>query len=366
MTYDVLVIGAGLAGATLAERFATVSKASVLVVDRRDHIAGNTRDDATLGGARYHAYGPHVFHTNAAHVVRYLSQFTSWRPYEHRVLSNVGGQLLPVPINRTTINRHFGLALDEAGVAAFLAARAEPYARIDDSEAAIRSKVGRELYETFFRGYTRKQWGRDPSLLDASVCGRIPTRTNDDDRYFTDAFQAMPAGGYSAMVGRMLSRPGIDVALGVDARDARDVRARHVVYTGPIDEYYDHRFGPLPYRSLRFEFEAASVAVAQVAACINEPAEHVPHTRTTDHGYLVADGSGRTVVSREYPSETGDPYYPIPCTESRERYARYAALAEAEPGVTFVGRLAEYRYFNMDQVVASALAKFDAFDRKVA
>lgn len=359
-TYDYLVVGAGLAGSTMAERLAARG-ATVLVVDRRDHVAGNAHDDAFIDGIRYHAYGPHIFHTNSEAVVAYLSQFTTWRPYEHRVLARVGAKLVPIPINRTTLNRLYDLDLDEDGARAFLSARAERFARIENSEQTIRARVGEELYETFFRGYTRKQWGLDPSALDAAVCGRIPTRTDDDDRYFTDAFQAMPTDGYTAMVRRMLDRPTIEVGLGVDYRSiAASVRARHLIFTGPIDEFFDYRYGRLPYRSLAFEFETHDRAVFQAAGCVNEPDEAIPYTRTTEYKYLTGQISERTVVSREYPHGEGDPFYPIPCAASRALYRRYDALARAEPNVTFAGRLGEYKYFNMDQVVASALAKVEA------
>jgi UDP-galactopyranose mutase len=358
--YDYLVVGAGLAGATLAERLATELEARVLVIDKREHLAGNCYDPVTADGLRYHRYGPHIFHTNSPAVVAYLSRFTSWRPYEHRVLARVDAGLVPIPINRTTINALYGLDLDEAGAAAFLAARAIPLARIANSEDAIVSRVGRELYELFFRDYTRKQWGLDPSQLDASVCGRIPTRTGDDDRYFTDAFQAMPADGYAAMVERMLANPRIDLALGVDYRAAADrVTFERVIFTGPIDEFFDHRYGRLPYRSLRFEFETFDQERVQGAACINEPGAGVPYTRTTEYKYLTGQTHAKSLVSREYPTADGEPYYPIPMPESRARYQRYRRLAARERHVTFVGRLAEYRYYNMDQAVASALTTFD-------
>jgi UDP-galactopyranose mutase len=365
--YDYLVVGAGLAGSTLAERLATQLGASVLIVDKRPHIAGNTHDALDADGLRYHRYGPHIFHTNAQHVVDYLSSFTTWIPYEHRVLARVGERLVPVPINRTTINTLYGLKLDSAGVEALLASRAERQARIDNSEQMIRSRVGRELYETFFRDYTRKQWGLDPSELDATVCGRIPTRFNDDDRYFTDAFQAMPADGFTAMVAKMLDHPRIEVVTGSDFFDVAD-RARfgHIIYTGPIDEYFGYKFGHLPYRSLRFEFETRDVEFAQPVGCINEPSADVPYTRTTEYKHLTGQQHAKTIVSREYPSATGDPYYPIPRPDNRELARKYAALADAQRHVTFVGRLAEYKYFNMDQVVASALSTFDDLARTSA
>ncbi|MBV8600592.1 MAG: NAD(P)-binding protein, partial [Candidatus Eremiobacteraeota bacterium] len=341
--YDFLIVGAGLAGCTIAERLASQSGAHVLVVDERDHIAGNTYDPIAESGNRIHKYGPHIFHTNSSHVVTYLSAFTAWRSYEHRVLARVRGRLVPIPINRTTLNSLYGLALDEPGAARFLAERAERRERILNSEDAIVSKVGRELYELFFRGYTRKQWALDPTELDATVCGRIPTRTNDDDRYFTDAFQAMPADGFATMCARMLDHPAIDVATGTRFEAAADAfRFNHLIYTGPIDQYYDRRFGPLPYRSLRFEFTTVSREDGLPVGCVNEPSEEVPYTRTTDFGHLCGNASATTVLCREFPQSTGDPYYPIPRPENRTLYDRYKKLAEREANVTFVGRLAEY------------------------
>jgi len=358
--YDYLVVGAGLAGSTLAERLASQLGASVLVVDKRPHVAGNTYDPFDSAGLRYHQYGPHIFHTNSSQVADYLSAFTRWRPYEHRVLARVDGRLVPIPINRTTINALYGLNLDAAGVGQFLAERARPAARIDNSERAIVARVGTELYEKFFRGYTRKQWGLDPSELDPTVCGRIPTRTDDDDRYFVDSFQAMPADGYAAMVEAMLAPPGIEIVLGCDYASIADrVHFKHLIYTGPIDEFFGYKFGALPYRSLRFEFETRDTEWAQAVGCINEPSEDVSFTRTTEYKHLTGQSHAKTILSREYPCATGDPYYPIPRPDNRELYRKYAALAEGQRNVTFVGRLAEYKYFNMDQVVASALATFD-------
>jgi UDP-galactopyranose mutase len=357
--YDFLVVGAGLSGCTMAERLVVELGATVLVVDKRPHVAGNAYDPIESSGLRRHAYGPHIFHTSSPAVVEYLSRFTAWRPYEHRVLARVRKRLVPIPINRTTLNLLFGLDLSSTDAARFLASRAENAGPITNSENAIVSKVGRELYELFFRGYTRKQWGLDPSELDASVCGRIPTRTNDDDRYFNDSFQAMPREGFEAMCLRMLAQPGIEVALGASFEeiDAR-VQFDRLVYTGPVDEFFEFRYGKLPYRSLRFEFETKAVEWHQAAAVINEPSESVPFTRTTEYKYITGQSHPQTVISREFPSNDGDPYYPIPRPENRALYAKYAKLASAERNVYFVGRLAEYRYYNMDQVVASALRAF--------
>ena len=356
--YDVLVVGAGFAGSVMAERLARVDGKRVLVVDRRAHIGGNAYDHIDANGLLVHAYGPHIFHTNSKDVFDYLSRFTRWRDYEHRVLAEVRGQQVPIPINRTTLSRLFGVTLaDDAAAAAFLAKRAEPVDPVRTSEDVVVSAVGRELYELFFRGYTRKQWGLDPSELDRSVTARIPTRTDTDDRYFTDQFQAMPAQGYTAMFEAILDHPLIDVETGVDFREIeKEVAFGHLVFTGPIDEFFDHRYGPLPYRSLNFRHETLDQSRYQSVGTVNHPDEAVPYTRVTEFKHLTGQDHPRTSIVYEYPSATGDPYYPVPRPENQALYKRYEALALARPDVTFVGRLASYRYYNMDQVVGQALA----------
>ncbi len=357
--YDHVVVGAGFAGSVLAERLAAGSGRRVLLVDRRPHIGGNAHDAPDAAGILIHPYGPHIFHTNSEAVMDYLSRFTAWRPYEHRVLARVptfaGCQLLPIPINRTTVNRFFGVDLAEAEVAAFLGARAVSRVPVRTSADVVLGAVGRELYEAFFQGYTRKQWGLDPSELDKSVTARVPTRTNDDDRYFTDRFQAMPRDGYTAMFRRMLHHPNIEVALETEWQDVGS-RSPHMVFTGPVDEYFGHRHGRLPYRSLRFEHETLEVAQALPVGVVNEPDPAVPYTRTTEFKHLTGQVHAQTSLCREYPTAEGDPYYPVPRPENADLYRRYQALADATDDVTFVGRLATYKYYNMDQVVAQALS----------
>jgi UDP-galactopyranose mutase len=361
MDADVLVVGAGFAGSVVAERLASAGR-RVRVIDRRPHVGGNAYDEIDAAGVLVHRYGPHIFHTNSDRIVAYLSRFTDWRPYEHRVLATVRGQLVPVPINRTTVNTLFHRRFTtDNGVARWYEEHAERLDVIRTSEDVALSRVGRDLYELFFRGYTRKQWGLDPAELDASVLARIPSRTNADDRYFTDRFQAMPAHGFTRMFERILDHRRIDVELGVDYADVDDAaNAELVVYTGPIDAYFKHRYGRLPYRSLRFEFETRDGPLVQPVATINYPSEDVPYTRTTEFRHLTGQVAARTTVVREYPQADGDPYYPIPRPVNAALYERYRALAEAEPNVRFVGRLATYRYYNMDQVVAQALASADA------
>ncbi|MEA2459100.1 MAG: UDP-galactopyranose mutase [Thermoleophilaceae bacterium] len=361
-SYDTLVVGAGYAGAVMAERLAPERNQRVLVIDRRDHIGGNAFDYHDDHGVLVHKYGPHIFHTNSEKVVEYLSQFTGWRPYEHRVLANVDGLNVPMPINRTTINMLYGLDLTtEEEVAGFLAERAEPVDYIRTSEDVVVAKVGRELYEKFFRGYTRKQWQRDPSELHSSVCARIPIRTDEDDRYFTDAFQSMPADGYTAMFERILTHPGIEVRLQTDYADVEDeVEYEHLVYTGPIDAFFGYRFGALPYRSLEFELRNEPTpdgGYLLPSASVNEPSEDVPYTRRTEFRWLSGqERHDSSTYAIEFPRAEGDPYYPIPRDDTRALYHRYEALGEELPDVTFVGRLARYQYLNMDQVVGQALS----------
>ncbi|MEA2492324.1 MAG: UDP-galactopyranose mutase [Thermoleophilaceae bacterium] len=364
-TYDTLIVGAGYAGSIMAERLTSQLGQRVLVIDRRDHIAGNAYDYLDEHGVLVHKYGPHIFHTTSGKVVAYLSDFTDWRPYEHRVLARVDGKLVPMPINRTTINELYGLGLTtDEQVESFLAERAEPLDYIRNSEDVVVAKVGRDLYEKFFRGYTRKQWQRDPSELHASVCARIPIRTNEDDRYFTDPFQKMPADGYTKMFERLLSDPRIDVRLETDFVEVKDqVEYDHLVYTGPVDAFFDYRFGALPYRSLEFELRNEPTpdgGYFQPSASVNEPREDVPYTRITEFRHMTGqERHDSSTMAVEYPRADGDPYYPIPTDETRALYKRYAALAEELPDVTFVGRLARYQYLNMDQVVGQALAAFD-------
>ncbi|MFT3674232.1 UDP-galactopyranose mutase [Aestuariivirga sp.] len=356
--YDWLIVGAGFAGSVLAERIARERGESVLIVDRRNHIGGNAYDWHDEAGILVHRYGPHIFHTNATQIVEYLSQFTKWRPYEHRVLSKVDGMLLPIPINLDTINKLYGLNLTSEQLEQFFQERREPLAEVKTSEDVVVSTIGRELYEKFFRGYTRKQWGVDPSQLNKSVTARVPTRTNRDDRYFTDTFQAMPLHGYTRMFERMLSHPKINVMLQADFREIRErVHYEHLIYTGPIDEYFDWKLGKLPYRSLRFEHKTLDQPLFQPVAVVNYP-QTEDYTRITEYKHLTGQSSERTSISYEYPSDTGDPYYPVPRAENETLYKRYEALAAATPNVWFVGRLATYRYYNMDQVVGQALATF--------
>ncbi len=356
--FDYLIVGAGFAGSVLAERLAAGSNKKVLLIDIRNHIGGNAYDHYNADGILIHKYGPHIFHTNSREVFDYLSHFTEWRPYQHRVRASVDGQLLPIPINLDTINQLYGLNLTAFQVDEFLASLAEPRDQIRTSEDVVVSKVGRELYEKFFRGYTRKQWGLDPSELDAAVTARVPTRTNRDDRYFTDTYQAMPLHGYTRMFERMLDHPNIKIMLNTDYREIEGlIPYREMIYTGPIDSFFDLCYGKLPYRSLEFKHETHNVPVYQSAPVINYPNDYA-YTRITEFKYLTGQEHTKTSIVYEFPQAEGDPYYPVPRPENAEIYNKYKELADATTGVHFVGRLATYRYYNMDQVVAQALTLY--------
>lgn len=351
----VLVVGAGFSGAVVARELADAG-IPVLVIDKRDHIGGNAHDRPDAHGVMVHPYGPHIFHTNAERIFRYLSRFTRWRPYEHRVLASVEGKLVPLPINIDTVNRLYGLELDETSIQDFFERVREPRDPVETSEDVVVNAVGRDLYEKFFRGYTRKQWGLDPSELAASVAARIPTRTNRDDRYFTDRYQSMPAEGYTRMFERMLDHPRISVETGVDYfRRRGQLRPRHTVYTGPVDAYFGHCFGHLPYRSLRFEHEhLPDTGRFQPVGTVNYPNDHA-YTRITEFRHLTGQEHGGTSIVREYPQDEGEPYYPVPRPQNEALFKRYEALALQQREATFVGRLAQYRYYNMDQCVGAAL-----------
>ncbi len=364
--FDYLIVGAGFAGCVLAERLAAGSGQKILLCDRRPHLGGNAHDCHDAAGILVHKYGPHIFHTNSPAVFSYLSRFTEWRPYEHRVLASVEGQLLPIPINLDTVNRLYGTSYDSAELADHFEQVRDRGRVVRSAEDLVLSTIGRDLYEKFFRGYTKKQWGLDPAELDASVTARIPTRTNTDDRYFTDRYQAMPKGGYTKMFEKMIDHPNIELLLETDyQRIKKTVSHRQTIYTGPIDAYFDHIYGRLPYRSIEFRHENVEVARFQPVGTVNYPNEHA-FTRITEFKHLTGQAHARTSVVYEYPNAEGEPYYPVPRRQNAELYARYRKLALRQKDALFVGRLATYRYYNMDQVVAQALKTYQRLARRHA
>ena len=360
--YDFLIAGAGFAGSVLAERLASQCGKRCLVVDRRDHVGGNAFDSHDRAGILLHRYGPHYFRTNSDRIVEYLSQFTGWLPVEYKILSWTHGRYWQFPINLNTFEQLLGRPSTTGEMEETLAKWRVPIANPVNSEEWILSQVGHGLYEQFFKNYTIKHWKRDPRELDPAVCGRIPIRTNRDDRYLSEKFQALPQHGFTKMFERMLAHPLIEVRLRTDYREiAPLIRYRHLIYTGPVDEYFDCCFGPLPYRSVRFEPETLEREYFQPAMQVNYPNDEA-FTRIVEMKHCTGQKAPVTTIVREYPEDYGngsEPYYPIPAPDARALYQRYAARAEAESGVTFVGRLASYRYYNMDQVVGAALAEFE-------
>lgn len=395
--FDCLIVGAGFAGLTVAERLSTLAGKSCLVVERRDHIGGNAYDRYDDHGVLIHTYGPHYFRTNSPKIREYLSQFTHWRDVAYRILAHTEGRYWSFPINLQTFEQLVGRPSTTEEMEAWLARDREPCENPQNSEEVALASVGRTFYEKFFRGYTLKQWRRPPSELDASVCGRIPVRTNCDDRYLREEFQALPAAGYTRLFERMLQAggPGVRVLLSTDFRELLPhVRFRHLVFTGPIDEFFDHEFGRLPYRSLRFEPEsftpeqlreregiAGRPGFWQPAMQVNYPGAE-PFTRIVEIKHATGQLCANTTIVREYPQDFGpggEPYYPIPAPDAHALYARYReatevivrgqasqgeygrlglwsqASAQGCRGVSFIGRLATYRYYNMDQVVGMAL-----------
>lgn len=356
---EIIIIGAGYAGSVIAEQLASAGK-SVLIIEKREHIAGNAYDEFDKQGIFVHRYGPHIFHTNSQRIFEYLSSFTKWRAYEHHVLAKVDKQLLPIPINQNTINQLYGLNLDETGIKNFFEKVREIRNPILTSEDVVLNSVGSELCDKFFRGYTRKQWGLELSELSAGVAARIPTRTNCDNRYFTDKYQTMPLDGYTKMFEHMLESPKIQLELGVDFFKIKDKiknQAKYIVYTGAIDTYFNYCFGKLPYRSLQFQPEHINnIEQFQKVGTINYPNDY-DFTRITEFKHLTGQQHSGTSIVREYPQAEGEPYYPIPRQENENLYKKYQALANQEKNVSFVGRLAQYRYYNMDQVVGAALTE---------
>ena len=373
---DFLIIGAGFSGLVVAERLASAGWKCV-VVDRRDHIGGNAYDRTDAAGVLIHPYGPHYFRTNSPQIINYLSRFTTWHEVAYTIKSHTRGRYWSFPINLNTFEEYLGRASTSEEFSAWLEKTRIPIDHPQNSEEVIISQVGRELYEWFFEGYTLKQWQRHPRDLDASVCGRIPIRTNRDNRYLTESFQALPANGYTALFENLLAAtPGSHLHLGVDVREAKTRwNYQHLIFTGAIDEYFGYCFGPLPYRSLRFEHEsftaeqlrprepiAGKPGFWQPAMQVNYPDTGIPFTRIAEIKHATGQNIQTSTIMREYPMDWtpgAEPYYPVPAPAARTAYQKYAELAAAEPNTSFIGRLACYRYYNMDQVTAMALAEAD-------
>jgi UDP-galactopyranose mutase len=372
MKVDCLVVGAGFAGLVLAERLCAADKRCV-VIDRRAHFGGNSNDAYDEHGVLIHSYGPHYFRTDDAAVKNYLSRFTEWTPCVYRVQSWTEGRYWSFPVNLKTFEQLIGRESTEAEFVEWLKKERIPFDKPANSEEVILSQTGRRLYELFFKGYTRKQWKRDPSDLDASVCGRIPIRTDRNDAYLRESFQALPKNGYHALFENLVAACGknLTLLLNTDFKAVKDsISYTHLFYSGAIDEYYGYKFGPLPYRSLRFEREYFdAIALAKRLPVSGKPGFWQPelqvnypndfdYTRIVEMKHATGQQCPGSTIVREYPMDWQigeEPYYPVPSAESARIYDRYKALSDAERNVTFMGRLGRYKYRNMDQVVLETL-----------
>ena len=359
MKYDYLIVGAGFAGSVIAERIASQLNKKVLVVEKRNHIGGNAFDEYDKHGILVHKYGPHIFHTNSKKVFDYLSQFTKWRKYEHKVLAKLNDEYYPIPINRDTINKLYNKKFTtDKEVEDYYNKVKEKRNPILNSEDVIVNKVGKDLFEKFFRNYTKKQWNLDPKKLSPAVCGRIPVRTNTDDRYFTDKYQFMPKDGYTKLFENLLRHKNITLLLGIDYKAILDkYKYDKIIYTGPIDYFFDYKFGKLPYRSIRFEWKNYKKEYHQKVAVVNHVGDE-KFTRVCEYKHLTRQGQITTTLSYEYSIKDGDPFYPIPTNTSSKLYLMYKNEAKKLKNVIFCGRLAEYKYYNMDQVIANSLKIF--------
>jgi UDP-galactopyranose mutase len=362
--YDVIIAGAGPVGCLMAERFATDLNWKVLLLDKRNHVAGNCFDTYHESGLMIHRYGPHYFRSNNKALIEYLTQFTEWIPGNYIVKSSTNGELYPFPINLLTLGQFFKIADLDAETAQNLLE--EKRAKIDqpaNSEEFVLSRVGKEMYEAFYLGYTLKQWSIHPRDLAPSVCGRIPVRLNKDERYVDHEYQLTPAKGFTAMFQKMVDHPNIDLQLETDYDEVKHKikAAKATIYTGPIDEYFDCQLGKLPWRSLEFNFVEKDLEFEQPCVQINYPNEH-DYTRTVEIKHVTGQVHPKTVISYEYPKAEGDPYYPIPMEKNHQLYLQYKKLAEqetADHNVFFCGRLAEYKYYNTDEVLELALRTFE-------
>jgi len=367
---EIVIIGAGISGAVLAEQYANAGR-KVLVIEKREHIAGNCYDYIDENNILVSKYGAHLFHTNEEVVWNYVNRFIEWYPWEHKVLANVDGSLVPIPVNITTVNKVFNLNINTEGQ---MKQWLEDNRRQVDNPAngmeAALNKVGPVLYEKMFRHYTKKQWDKYPEELDASVLDRIPVRTNYDDRYFSDKYQALPKGGYTKMFENILNHPNIEVLLNTDFFDIRDQINDYekIFYTGPIDRFFDFKYSlenKLEYRSINFVSETINAEFFQENSVINYPGREVNFTRIIEYKHFGDQKSQKTTIVREYTMDEGEPYYPVPNAKNREIYEMYKNEATTIPDVFFVGRLANYKYFNMDQAFKNALDLFSSLEKGV-
>ncbi len=374
--YDVVVIGSGIAGAAAARVLAEEQNKSVLVLEKKGHIGGNCYDEEDAYGVLIHKYGPHIFHTNDQEVYEWLSRFTDWYAFGHEVVARVGDQLIPVPFNLNTLKQVYGAekaeALEKKLVDTFGAGARVPILKLREQQDPEIQAIADYVYENIFLRYTMKQWGQKPEEIDPAVTGRVPVVISHDNRYFGDRYQGMPKDGYTPMFEKMLYHPQIEVRTGVDARDVLELQedtgkillegkafSGTVIYTGPVDELFDCRFGRLPYRTLRFDFEHLDIPDYQGHSVVNYTVSE-DFTRITEFKYLTGQETEGTTIVREYPSaytaaEGEIPYYAIMNPENNKLYEEYAALTKKFPAFHLLGRLAEYKYYNIDAMAAKAI-----------
>ena len=366
---DILIIGAGISGSVLAERYASIGK-KVLIIEKRNHIAGNCYDYRDENGILVSKYGAHLFHTNDEEVWKYVNQFSDWYPWEHKVVARVGDKTVPIPVNITTVNTLFNTHItNEEEMKTWLEEHRSPIAKPSNGEEAVLSRVGTVLYEKMFRHYTKKQWDKYPSELDASVLDRIPVRTNYDDRYFSDTHQALPKGGYTQLFEKILNHPNIEVLLETDYFDVKDEYSNYekLFYTGPVDRFFEFKHSlleKLEYRSINFVSETIDTEFFQENSVVNYPGTEVDYTRIVEYKHFGNQKSDKTTIVKEFTVDEGEPYYPVPNPRNQEIYARYKAEADKLTDVYFVGRLANYKYFNMDQAFKNALDLFDQLEKE--
>jgi UDP-galactopyranose mutase len=366
---DILIIGCGISGAVLAERFANIGR-RVVILEKRNHIGGNCYDFIDENGILVSKYGAHLFHTNDEVVWKYVNRFIEWYPWEHKVIARVDNKTVPIPVNINTVNILFGEGIQtEEEMRAWLDANRTHLLNPTNGEEAVLSKVGPVLYQKMFKHYTKKQWDKYPSELDASVLNRIPVRLNFDDRYFSDRYQALPKGGYTKMFEKMLDHPNIDVRLNTDYFDFKDKysNVEKLFYTGPIDRFFNYKHSTserLEYRSINFVSETVDKEFFQENSVVNYPGLEVPFTRIIEYKHFGHQQSKKTTIVKEFTESHGEPYYPVPNSRNQEIYAKYKEEADKLTDVYFVGRLANYKYFNMDQAFKNALDLFDSITRE--
>ncbi len=359
MKFDFVIVGAGFAGCVLAERGASQLNQKVLIIEQRNHIGGNAYDYYNKAGILVQKYGPHIFHTNNKQVWDYLSGFTRWNSYAHRVLAAVNGKEVPLPINLETMERLYDRDFTAEKLKEYFETHKVKLNKITNSRDVVVSQIGEELYELFFKNYTKKQWGVYPDELNPQVTRRIPVRFNRDTRYFSDIYQGIPKYGYTRMFEKMLDNKNIYILLNTNYKDViQSIEFDKFIFTGAIDYYFDYRFGELPYRSIDFSFKTLEVEKYQNAAVVNYPNDH-DYTRITEFKYFYFQKHHKTTICYERPKSAGHPYYPIPMPENEDLYLKYKKEAEKLENTYFVGRLAQYKYLNMDRVVANALEVFD-------